>query len=484
MDAMSRPQTEILVHITAPARVTDDAKYRALATAYYDFEPASQTPITAWLSAGSGEAEEIDHETEESARELPCGGDVPASTKDLGTIESPVLSFQSAINNLGSPRVRRLEEGAMPDSQMSWRPPPSVVQDSMPDNDFAFPQYCTPTRILSHYTSMFDSSQSDLSPVAQRQVRQQTARSSQRRGAPLALGSPSRTRSTGYSGWEEDTPNSPEPPQDGVDQMTPSQRPKEISKPSDLAPTKDGGTTLIPLSPVAGNKRLLPAAHTPTDAAEEARAMSSYPIPGRQPPPTSRAESEPPLSKRHRTMHDPEPGKPLVRSASDVGPQQAGTSTRQLFPLVPDCLEILSPPPATAQRELRPEDMITDVLARLARELNLDRRFKPQSQARELRPFERGYWLVDCSSWEPALKRSAWGFLADYLGKGAAGWGTSCRRDPDFSWIRLYCWGCAVGHMYLVLYLMSKRKVLYTGASWIGAEGGPVVVMGAKPAAA
>lgn len=126
--------------------------------------------------------------------------------------------------------------------------------------------------------------------------------------------------------------------------------------------------------------------------------------------------------------------------------------------------------------------MVTDVLAGLARELDLERRFKPQSQARDMRPFERGYWLVDCSTWEPALKRSAWSFLADYLGKGAAGWGTSCRRDPDFSWIRLYCWGCIVGHMYLVLYLMSKRKVLYTGVSWIGADGNPVVVMGARPA--
>jgi hypothetical protein len=126
--------------------------------------------------------------------------------------------------------------------------------------------------------------------------------------------------------------------------------------------------------------------------------------------------------------------------------------------------------------------MVTDLLASLARSLNLEKRFQPASQARDLRSFERGYWLVDCSTWEPELKRSAWGFLADYLGKGAAGWGTSCRRDRDFSAIRLYCWGCVVGHMYLVLYLMSKRRVLYTGTSWVGGDGRVAVVMGAKPA--
>jgi len=126
--------------------------------------------------------------------------------------------------------------------------------------------------------------------------------------------------------------------------------------------------------------------------------------------------------------------------------------------------------------------MITDVLASLARELDLEKRFQPESRTRDLRPLERGYWLVDCAGWDAGLKRSAWVFLADYLGKGAAGWGTSCRRDEGFSWIRLYCWGCVVGHMYLVLYLMSKRRVLYSGASWVGGDGKPVVVMGARPA--
>ncbi|KAK4115834.1 hypothetical protein N656DRAFT_403265 [Canariomyces notabilis] len=35
--------------------------------------------------------------------------------------------------------------------------------------------------------------------------------------------------------------------------------------------------------------------------------------------------------------------------------------------------------------------------------------------------------------------------------------------------------------MYLVLYLMSKRRVLYTGASWVGAEGKAVTAGVASP---
>lgn len=214
---------------------------------------------------------------------------------------------------------------------------------------------------------------------------------------------------------------------------------------------------------------------------EETRITSSYPSQPAKSNSSFRAESEPPLPKRQRTSRDPDPGKPLARSASDVGPQRTHRNNTPSSPL-PATLEILSPPPLTTARALEPADMITDVLASLARELDLERRFRPASQTRALRPFERGYWLVDCTPWDADLKRSAWGFLTDYLGKGAAGWGASCRRDAAFSWIRLYCWGGVVGHMYLVLYLMSKRRVLYTGTSWIAADGGAVVVMGARPA--
>ena len=146
-----------------------------------------------------------------------------------------------------------------------------------------------------------------------------------------------------------------------------------------------------------------------------------------------------------------------------------------------DQLEIVAPPPPTSDRELCPSDMITETLTDLAERVNLQSRYRPQSQTRELRPFERGYWLIDCSSWEPALKESAWELLADYLRNGLVGWGTRCTRDKQFTWIRLYCWGYVVEYMYLVVWVASKRRVRFTGASWIGAEGKSVVIIGARP---
>lgn len=84
-------------------------------------------------------------------------------------------------------------------------------------------------------------------------------------------------------------------------------------------------------------------------------------------------------------------------------------------------------------------------------------------------------------SWDRELKESCWSFLADYLGGGAAGWGIWCTRDEGFTRLRMYCWGAVVGHMHLVLYIMSKREVLYTGMEWVDADGEVVIRMEPRP---
>jgi hypothetical protein len=433
LSIMERPDTELLVHIAAPARAVDDTKYRALAAAYLSFEPTTTTLV----SSGAQQCTDQDagHDIGVEIRE-PQYEVARQSTSDLGIIESPILSFRSAINNLDSPPLRRAVDGGIA-TQLSWKAPPSVIQNSMPENDLAFPQYCTPTRILNHYASGFDSTQPDSSPI------RQGGRSS----TPAMLFTRQKNSNQDDKGQQQQT--------------------------------LENEGAVAPLSP----NMVKPCGRrtTPTPS-EEPRIASSYPGQPLELMSPHRSESEPPVSKRPRTSRDPAPGKPIARSASDMGPRPPRTSTDTARRRALDTLEILSPPPITSQGELRPEDMITDVLAGLAQKLDLEKRFRPETQTRDLRPFERGYWLVDCGSWEPELKQSAWVFLTDYLSKGCAGWGTSCRRDRDFTWIRLYCWGCVVGHTYLVVYLMSRRQVLYTGTSWIGGDGKPVIAMGQRQA--
>ncbi len=57
----------------------------------------------------------------------------------------------------------------------SWQPPPSVVNDSMPNNDLTLPQFCSPTRILEYYLSGLESSQPSRLPCTPASAAPQTS---------------------------------------------------------------------------------------------------------------------------------------------------------------------------------------------------------------------------------------------------------------------------------------------------------------------
>lgn len=178
----------------------------------------------------------------------------------------------------------------------------------------------------------------------------------------------------------------------------------------------------------------------------------------------------------------------LARSSSDLGPRQHEAAkkrelARRRRPArrqSADGLEIRAPEPPVGCGALAVSDVVTRKLEKLAWDADIGKRFRPKEQRRELRPFERGYWAVDCSAWPADVRRGAWAFLANYVSEGGAGWGVWCRRDEHYRWMRLYCWGCAVGHMHLLLYLASQRELNYTGTTWVGGDGEVVVVMEPK----
>ena len=172
-----------------------------------------------------------------------------------------------------------------------------------------------------------------------------------------------------------------------------------------------------------------------------------------------------------------------------MGPRQARAkaqiATQELLKLPKprvsaDGLEIYAPDPPVSCGDMEPSTMLTDRLAKLARDLSIEKRFIPKSRSRALRPLERGHWLIDCTGWSKNRREAVWVFLTNYIGTGAAGWGVWCRRNEAFTLIRLYCWAQIIGHMYLVFYLASEREILYTNAKWIGSDGEDVIVMPVK----
>ncbi|KAM0563977.1 hypothetical protein ACHAPJ_000185 [Fusarium lateritium] len=299
----------------------------------------------------------------------------------------------------------------------------------------------SPSRILQRYigTSMPHSSQASLlssSPTAHK------------RHAPT------------HDSHRIDIPSSLPVPSQEEEESLPVQVPDFIEEPNNVIPTTPqvdkGAEAPIP----SANTEMVAFEHLGPDITHISGSVVSSHSPARSP----RAGSEPPPAKRSKISHI-EHGE-LVRSSSDTGP--ALSTGNSQVEHISNSLEIRPPSPSVGLNDVDPSDLISEKLAKLARDLSS--RYRPTA-TRDIDPFERGYWLINCKDWSPAVRFDIWVFLSNYLRSGLAGWGTWCRRDKTHHWIRLYCWGHVAKHTYLLLYLASGRQVKTSGATWYGADG-------------
>ncbi|CAH0001128.1 unnamed protein product [Clonostachys byssicola] len=430
------PDVEILVHVTAPSRVVDDATYRQLAQAYLDFEPQATIQIED-TGSHTSDSDIADDREDAGTNDMP-----PAPTATSTPPASLELSFQSVLDNRASPQLRAVnrEDGRqivipsshpeIPESQSSWIAPPSQINDSYPLPNTSR-MFVSPTRALQRYLAR-SSSQPETSP----------------------------TRSKG-------------PPQGSNTGEIPSSLPLSVSGSHVVIPSSEAYPSdpqaIIPVTPIASkpDKRESVSNDDCGEGATESLDITHISSSDISLAPTAsftRAESAPPQSKRLKTLAQ---GKPLARSSSDTGVRQpVGLSPSPL------ALEIWSPSPPVGVDDLELPIAVPERLAKLAADLSS--RYRPEAD-RDITPLERGYWLVDCSSWSRDVRLDLWNFLIPYIEGGLAGWGVWCRRDAALDEVRLYCWGSLVKHAYLLLYLASGRHLKYTGAVWKDAEAKPVL---------
>lgn len=506
-------EAEILAHITAPSTSTDDTLYRAFAQAYLDFEPGRRV-------------------------ELPLPQKPlyePPSTDDA--LLSPQLSFNSVWENIRSPALAKVKAGdswrpkatenASQEervSQQSWVPPPSELPDSMPDNDISMDEFNTPTRILNYFlqstepflessqetddgrrdTTIYDGNGNFTTMLAQ--------------NTPLCKSNP----------VETPTKTHHSPPQEPVEETivlgTPADSPPDDNPLTDaLGETTVLGASAYPLlhahhqrellgevtvveapvTPSPLQKRPIPAARS-SDQTQPGiidTSLSSFSqtgshdrvIPSTQLP--GRAGSEPPSSKRPR-LNRPSPSiEGLGRSASDIlpwGPHNAITTTASrnvsrdevdsTEPLVIDWsgeTQILSIEPAPSNHKLGPKPPA--YLELFVKKMGMTSRYKPKFQAREMRHYERGYWLLDLSGWEDDAKFETWDFLGNFIRRDScAGWGTRACRDEQWDWIRLYGWEHIAGELYIMLYVATYQRTKYMELTWYDGAGKELMIVGAR----
>ncbi|KAM0514645.1 hypothetical protein ACHAPE_006641 [Trichoderma viride] len=441
------PDVEILVHVTAPSRTADDAAYRQLAQSYLSFQPHRHIAVLAAPSL-EPQLERGQHATQDGAPMTTGFPTVPSGQPWVP--ESQDLSFRSVYDNRyspplqdkGNPADTSLPEGndeGLLSTQLatqhtsSWQAPPSQISDSYPLPDAEI-RRTTPTRVLEHYLRSLPPSSRPRPSSADRS-------------------------DSSVDAYEVNIPSSIPIPLDVDEAASQSLGYRDAAKTVPITPQVPGALARMrdELSATVIDETIY-ISSSAIDTASE--ATDSF-----------RAESAPPLSKRHKGLADEEAvASNLHRSVSDTGPAGKKPPTVSSSNAVrdPDDLEIRPPSPPTGIVHLEPSDLVSDKLDKLARDLSS--RYRPKEN-RPTDPFERGYWFVDCATWCQETHSEAWTFLANYLRSGLAGWGIWCRRDESHGWIRLYCWAHVAKHAYLLLYLASGRHLKATGAKWIDGDG-------------
>ncbi|KAF5527766.1 hypothetical protein CGCA056_v000708 [Colletotrichum aenigma] len=477
---------EILVHVAAPCKAVDDARYRALAQAYLDFQPVGQTKILGGFLQGDAHSDIAGSQGEPSpSPSTPFYAPIPSSEATQLPSSPPVrytlpeasfgsvqLSFRSVLDNRNSPilgragAVQDIPPSSQPDAetqftQSSWVAPPSVIGDSQPANDISLAEFSSPSRLFEHLACQFESQGAVAS--------QQTPSQSQRRVPQSSQGLEKELEDVEDDGEDDEQ----------VVLVTSSEPPSasDVPPPHPSPPAEN----VILDTPFSARKRPLLESSPLDQVIQETPCQASGKRPSVSSP--SRGNSDSPLPrKRHKRSAPISESRSATRSPSLAGPVIPDDlysvirppNTRHLNYL--ERLEIHPEGPPVGNAELTPDDLLTPKLRELARQLNIDKRFRPIEQMRELRPFERGHWILDWTGWRPTLRERAWHFLTDYILEGFAGWGVWCTRAEDWSWLRVYCWGYVAGHVYLALYLASERALKTDTARWVDGAGEVILV--------
>ncbi|RXG47870.1 hypothetical protein VDGE_04276 [Verticillium dahliae] len=492
---------EILVHVAAPAMGKDDATYRALANAYLAFHPASRTSLPALTSQHAQQGPTTPEQQPPSSKTHEPFGP---------SFESAELSFEGAWDNADSPGLAAWpqsqpyqspyatgapshtsppgDHAEMMDAEDSWIAPPSTVPDSMPWNDLRLPELSSPSRTMEHFLglledcSSFDDSSLDDSVMGTSPIRQggETVKSCAVGKVPIPgmrpplLPLPSqREPSSELCNVDSDIvvpASSSLPP---VMRRGPS---GFVSRAEENRAEENRAEENRAEENRADDKKIL------EDTTVEDTTVEDTPLPRlkRNRPHHSRAGSDPLPSKRARL---PSPDR-LARSSSDTGPASPSPQT-PAYPLTLrnpsdsafiSLLEIEAPAPKTSAASLSPDDLITPNMHLLMRSFGLPRRLDSVTRHRALKPFERGYWLLDCAGWEPGLAQRAWGFLYNYITDGFAGWGSRCVREAGWQWIRFWSFGHVANHVYLLLHVATERAIKSEEISWVDGAGEVVLV--------
>ncbi|EGC40724.1 conserved hypothetical protein [Histoplasma capsulatum var. duboisii H88] len=502
---------EILTHISAPGSAKDDARYRAHAAAYFEFEPVSRIriyPDPPSSETGTDDVAESPHQVRDTSPQgesrAPRISELDErGQKTLHDISTAVSSAKSTpVPSTWGPSFGETTCGLLALSEAS-------IQRSLSQNDVG-------AGVENSFVTT-SNSPPRVPGIGPPNVHAAIPSSQVTETPPSEV---PESQSSFQASWNVEKDNSPPRKLEKVIQIGRSSLDTQISQ--------------------AKRRRLSASpACIPSSISTTATPISSI--------------SEP--SAPSHLPPQPEPCRPLDKSAAAAAAAASAAPAVPLEWLSSLPLEINPPrpvPSSTAQFTTH----ITPTLQMLADRVKLSRVFNPQRQTRPLRTLERGYWLLNLTisdaptststkdnhkntsnvaqsqscnptrankSWTSKRFFDFWGFLSKFIADdGRAGWGVWCiceSNSPASSsqclsshshsvidltsqtstqssaktqssqqkagldaaqhvTVKIYSWGEIAPHVYLLMYLASDRSVRkITGVQWRDGADEPVIFM-------
>ena len=447
---------EILVHISAPSRASDDARYRRELQGYLDFQPAQRHVLS---SRNIGYEYQIEYA---DALEQVADASFHSSSDPAPT--SQVSKSQIANSKLVTPA-----SAAFNNARILLSKTPALVPGTVTHKPF--------------YTSRAPASS---------QRRPRTAPDSF--NGSTGIQETPLLRPTQSDSWK--TPPSVIPDS----QPTPysQKRLRTLPQSSSPSPTRSSSPT------VRKRQRLVSPPVLPhLEIEDRENEDESSPIPTLPAPSSSAYAGDEEASSTPVAASIPLPLQPTTSSPVAAPPSTASSV------FAPSSLEIWAPRPRTSTEKFRTH--ITKKLAELTDRLPLSQVYIPQKvwQRRELDISERGHWRISLSKFSESQKMKFWNFLREHIGKGLAGFGVMCAlegpEDQDSGAtdlangdesddqrgensdrsnensrklvVKVYCWGEIVGEIWNVLFIAGHRQIKGIGVCWIDADDNVVIRM-------
>lgn len=488
-------RTEILVHVSAPSRAKDDARYHALVEAAAAFEPVSRHNVFPKQKTS------LDTRVRDDGSTSSTG---PPAPDQEGRVNSGD-ELENIIPICQSPELSN-EQFLATDQVPTFVEPDEVVSISSTELPPAFPNGGRPCSLHQDPSPSFQVIDRIVDPKEN------------------ALRSPESQRSRVSDSLE--TPLSVIP--DSQPQPPPRETDARLLEHAPVAEVQVESSFLIEVSPAVKRRRLdtTLSSSSAEDGTPDLRIPSSFPD----------SEKDIENSSQERAFSTPRVAPAQRSTTGEPPPQTRGIPPKFYHSLSLDVLPIaLHPPPPPVSTEAF-ETHITPTLRMLAKRLKGSRTYQPLRQTRESDKLERGFWYVridimdqnegaeggtaqngeekkrqngpyehrptDANQWSLSFFTRFWSFLTDFIVKeGRAGWGVWCilekastnetsnkpaeqpeasnntaHQDPPYLeeqgttrrslTLKVYTWGEIIPHVYLLLFLASERRIRGMGAQW------------------